>query len=102
MPDSEFTERDIILTHTGGGLQRISQLHGAYDPLQYPLLFDKGDYGWCLGLGNKVTIKQFYSYRLMERPDQPTLLFNGGKLFQQYVVDGFVQQYSGCNIRRGS
>jgi hypothetical protein len=90
MPDTEFSDRDIILTQTGGGLQRISQLHGAYDPLQYPLLFDKGDYGWFLGLGNnKVTIKQYYAYRLMERDNEPSLLFHGGKLFQQYVVDGF-------------
>jgi len=39
-------KRDILLkTHTGK-LQKISELHGAYDPLQYPLLFPYGEYGW--------------------------------------------------------
>jgi len=27
-------------------LKHISELHGAYDPLQYPLLFPHGEFGW--------------------------------------------------------
>src|SRR6185437_14894242 len=39
-------ERDIVLKTHEGRLRRISELNGAYDPLQYPLLFPYGKYGW--------------------------------------------------------
>ena len=39
-------ERDIVLKTHEGRLRRISELNGAYDPLQYPLLFPYGEYGW--------------------------------------------------------
>src|SRR5438046_1366191 len=38
--------RDIVIKTHEGYLRRISELHGAYDPLQYPLLFPYGEYGW--------------------------------------------------------
>jgi hypothetical protein len=38
--------RDIIIKTHEGQLRRISELNGAYDPLQYPLLFPYGEYGW--------------------------------------------------------
>src|SRR5215475_6085866 len=38
--------RDIVLKTHEGQLIHISELHGAYDPLQYPLLFPYGEYGW--------------------------------------------------------
>ncbi|CAG8716310.1 19050_t:CDS:1 [Dentiscutata erythropus] len=38
--------RDIILTTQQVYLQYITELHGAYDPLQYLLLFSRGEYGW--------------------------------------------------------
>ncbi|KAF7802211.1 ATP-dependent DNA helicase PIF1 [Senna tora] len=41
--DSEFAERDIILETQYGDLKRISELHPAYIPLQYPLLFPYGE-----------------------------------------------------------
>ncbi|CAG8469928.1 21899_t:CDS:2, partial [Gigaspora rosea] len=37
---------DILLRTTQGQLQRISECHAAYDPLQYPLLFPYGQLGW--------------------------------------------------------
>ncbi|OWZ02815.1 Transcriptional factor B3 [Phytophthora megakarya] len=39
-------DRDIVVNLRGGGLQRISDLHPAYDPLQFPLLFPFGEQGW--------------------------------------------------------
>lgn len=39
-------ERDIILETQSGLLRRISELHTAYLPLQYPLLFPKGEDGY--------------------------------------------------------
>jgi hypothetical protein len=38
--------RDIVLRCRDGFLQRISDLHTAYTPLQYPLLFPRGENGW--------------------------------------------------------
>ena len=38
--------RDIILRNRAGPLYRISDLHPAYVPLQYPLLFPRGENGW--------------------------------------------------------
>ena len=38
--------RDIVLKTHEGILKHISELNGAYDPLQYPLLFPYGEYGW--------------------------------------------------------
>ncbi|KAF8200376.1 hypothetical protein BJ912DRAFT_814430, partial [Pholiota molesta] len=38
--------RDIILRKHGGCLQHISELHPAYAPLQYVLLFPHGENGW--------------------------------------------------------
>ncbi|XP_074300820.1 uncharacterized protein LOC141632144 [Silene latifolia] len=39
-------KRDIIVKKSCGGLQRISELHPIYTPLQYPLLFPSGDDGY--------------------------------------------------------
>ena len=57
-----------------GRLQKISEVHLSYDPLQYILLFPKGDDGWHKDiplLGSKVrkrvSMMQFYSYRLQIR-----------------------------------
>ena len=38
--------RDIVLRRHDGPLRRISDLHTAYSPLQYPLLFPRGENGW--------------------------------------------------------
>ena len=68
------SNRDIVLKLHNGNLQIISELHPSYDPLQYVLLFPKGDDGWHLeipligGTQRKtVTPMQFYSYRLQVR-----------------------------------
>lgn len=47
LPGTSANEpRDIILRCRDGRLQRISDLHPAYIPLQYPLLFPRGENGW--------------------------------------------------------
>ena len=38
--------RDIVIKTIEGDLKHINELNGAYDPLQYPLLFPYGEYGW--------------------------------------------------------
>ena len=47
LPGAQFkTPRDIVLRNRAGPLYRISDLHPAYAPLQYPLLFPWGENGW--------------------------------------------------------
>ena len=40
--------RDLIIEHRGGPLKRISELHSAYLPLRFPLLYPFGEPGWHL------------------------------------------------------
>ena len=42
----EPTERDIVLQLCEGGLQRIPEIHPAYAPLHYVLMFPRGEDGW--------------------------------------------------------
>jgi len=47
LPEGELPNlRDIVMETYQGELKHISELHGAYDPLQYPLLFPHGEFGW--------------------------------------------------------
>ena len=50
MPNEPTATRDIIIHNKDGSLQHISELHRAYDPLQYPLLFVHGTDGYNLYL----------------------------------------------------
>ena len=38
--------REILIRSKAGGIWNISEIHGAYDPLQYPLLFPYSEHGW--------------------------------------------------------
>ena len=62
--------RDVILHSRNGILQRISEIHPAYDPCQYPVLFPYGTFGWfprCLrlrGVSKFVSLRDFVCFRL--------------------------------------
>ena len=91
--------RDIILTTQTEGLQRINECHPAYDALQYPILFPRGEIGWHPDIPytgadvdtsrKRVTIRQYTSYRIQMRHQHANVLHKGGRLFQQYIVDMF-------------
>lgn len=91
--DDDKGSRDIVLNCRDGRLQRVSELHRSYDPLQYPLMFPKGEDGYYLTIalnGNserKVSCMQFYAYRLMIRNDYDNFLHRYKSLFNQYCVD---------------
>lgn len=96
--DETPRHRDVRVRHRGRGLRTISELHSAYDPLMYVLLFPYGTPGWHSGLlqasGNRrITLKQFAAHRLMIRnrnlSTNPVHL--GGRLTQQYVVDQYAK-----------
>ena len=44
------SNQDIVLNLRDGTLRRISELHPSYDPLQYVLLFLRGNDGWHLDI----------------------------------------------------
>lgn len=64
----------------------------------YPVLFPLGDEGWHPELEKvdpsrnrkRVSMLQFYSYRLPVRSDFSPI-HQAGKLFQQYLVDAYVK-----------
>ena len=96
MLDEKHGNRDIVLKHREGGLQRIAETHRSYDPLQYPLLFPRGKDGWSIELlttkGKKLTPMKFYAFLMMFRPDPDfNTLLRWGKLMQQFIVDMYVK-----------
>lgn len=94
-------KRDIIVNSWTGGLRRISELHPSYSPLQFPILFPFGEDGYkvdiphrnvdpsCTAARQKCTMREFFAYRLQDRPDQFSLPLNGRRLFQQLLVDEY-------------
>lgn len=93
-------ERDILIESKTGGLKRISELHPAYLPLQYPLLFPYGEDGFRLGIdigfvdkeGRKrkhITMREFFAFRIQERYGESPIIVMAGRLYQQFLVDAF-------------
>ncbi|KAM0067527.1 hypothetical protein Hdeb2414_s0002g00062321 [Helianthus debilis subsp. tardiflorus] len=96
--DFNASNYDIIIHSKDGMPQRVSKLHQSYMPLQYLLLFPFGEEGWSPKLqlrkvdGSKdkgLTVNMYYSYQIHERAGVYSLLLNGGRLFQQYLVDAY-------------
>ncbi|XP_015950056.1 uncharacterized protein LOC107474925 [Arachis duranensis] len=71
--DIDQTDRDIIVETRSGRLQRINQLNPAYLGLQYPLLFLYKENG----------------YKKDVSLNKSNLDGRKGRLFQQFLVDGF-------------
>jgi len=76
-------------------LVRLKTTDGHCDPMVYPILFPRGDPGYQLSLkqtdGKKVSMLQFYSYRLFQRVDTFNPILLAGKLLHQYLVDSYVK-----------
>ena len=80
----------------------------------YPLLFPRGDPGWSESLQhaaeyrtakrNRITMLQYYSYRLAVRSEFSTI-HAAQKLFQQYLVDAYVRHEANrllfCRMNQG-
>jgi len=92
---SEGKPRDICVKQRNGGLKRISELHSAYDALQYPLLFPNGSQGWHTNIfkrqrKGKVTQREFYAYHGFSRDNNKyNPLELAGPIIQQYWVDQY-------------
>lgn len=97
---SEFERRDILLKKRSNEIKNISETHIAYDPLQYPLLFPRGETGYCINLkqinpstkeetNKPVSAMMYYNYKIMVREDNYLLHFR--QLFHQYLVDMYAK-----------
>jgi hypothetical protein len=95
---SQMQARDIILRKRDGLLLRISNLHPAYTPLYYVLLFPHGENGWHPDLRQegqegdddnprRLTQTRYVAYRLQVRQNEFSTILRGGRLFQRYLVD---------------
>lgn len=100
--DSTINKRDIILLRQDGDLMRISELHPSYLALQYPLFFPYAEDGYRTNIfhygvtdydetnkGTRVTMKEWFAYRVQERRNEFSMMLNGRRLFQQFMVDGY-------------
>ncbi|KHN42445.1 hypothetical protein glysoja_033913, partial [Glycine soja] len=95
------SKRDIIIETQHGQLQRIHELHSSYLALQYPLLFPYGEDEYRPDIlhnsrsdgkkrkRNRLTMREWFSYRLQCRSNESMTLLNSRRLFQQFVVDGY-------------
>ena len=58
--------REILVQTFSGNLINIQDTAGYYDPLQYPILFPFGTYGWDINTRsanrNKVSCRDYYAY----------------------------------------
>lgn len=93
-------KRDIILEKTSGKLKRINELHPCYLPMQYPLIFPYGEDGFRLGIKNgftgitknkkpNISMREFFSYRIMIRKVGSHVLLLSRRLLQQFLVDAY-------------
>ena len=95
--NTQLSHRDIVLQTRAGVLQIISDLHPAYIPLYYVLLFPYGENGWhpdlkirSLGRGGntkRLTQIRYVAYRLQVRENEYSSLLHGGRLLQRFIVD---------------
>ncbi|CAB3235853.1 unnamed protein product [Arctia plantaginis] len=93
--DEDKGPRDIVLNARDGRLQRVSEIHRSYDPLQYPLLFPFGNDGYCINIPQQntaarsktVSCMQFYAFRFMVRINDFNSIHYFKGLFNQYCVD---------------
>ncbi|KAL5177373.1 Replication protein A DNA-binding subunit C [Glycine soja] len=95
------SKRDIIVETQNVELQRIHELHPSYLPLQYPLLFPYGEDGYRADIlhrftssskkrkRNRLTMREWFAYRLQSRSNEAQTLLHSRKLFQQFIVDGY-------------
>ncbi|XP_053598610.1 uncharacterized protein LOC128668835 [Microplitis demolitor] len=97
-----FEKRDIILNSRDDKLKRISEIHRAYDTLQYPLMFCREEDGYHINipkrdektkrpLNKTVSASEFYSYRIMERNGEENHLLLFRTLLNQFLVDMYAK-----------
>jgi len=86
-------KRDIIIEKQSGRLKRINELHPTYLPLQYPLLYQKGEYGYRPNIlhkphpnshvakRKKVTMHEYFCFRMQSRDNEAQTILHLRRLF---------------------
>ena len=99
--DDSGNKRDIIVEGRSGKKKRINELHPQYLSLQYPLLFPYAEDGYRdkIFLKGKVietengrwrlSMREWFAYRMQQRDDETSLILMSGRLYQQFVVDAY-------------
>lgn len=98
--DESLGDRDILVETKTGQLKRINELNASYLGLQYPLLFPYGEDGYrediTLSTSNssvkgrkKVSMREFFAFRIHERDCEPSTIMCSKRLFQQFIVDAY-------------
>ncbi|KAL5194030.1 hypothetical protein HKD37_20G056166 [Glycine soja] len=82
-------------------LIKSNELHPAYLPLQYPLLYPKGEDGYRPNIlhkdhpnihaakRKKVTMREYFCYRLQSRNNEAQTILHSRRLFHQWIVDDY-------------
>ncbi|KAG2769380.1 hypothetical protein PC129_g23927 [Phytophthora cactorum] len=89
--------RDTLLYTKDHRLFRLYETHATYDLLQYLLLLPYGELGWTytdtydgdIVRRNKreMSLREHVAYRLYQKCDAQSVLYQGGRPFQQYCGD---------------
>ncbi|KAF7841548.1 uncharacterized protein G2W53_003846 [Senna tora] len=95
--DMTFGDRDIIVETQSGLLQCISELHPSYIPMHYRILFPYAEDGYQEYIlhqnqqrkRSKVTMREFFAYRLQDRENDHSILLLSRILLQQFIVDAY-------------
>jgi hypothetical protein len=99
--DAADFERDIIVEERSGLLKRISAFKPSYWPLQYPLLFPRGEDGYRKDIEFRdnerkasrkrlhITQLEWVAYRIQQREIENSAIVFARRLFHQFLVDSF-------------
>ncbi|KAK2371204.1 hypothetical protein QL285_084180 [Trifolium repens] len=99
--DAADFERDIIVEERSGLLKRISAFKPSYWPLQYPLLFPRGEDGYRKDIEFRdnerkasrkrlhITQLEWVAYRIQQREIENSTIVFARRLFHQFLVDSF-------------
>jgi len=99
--DAADFERDVVVEEQSGLLKRISVFEPSYLPLQYPLIFSRGEDGFRRDIQfsdkpKKATIQRLYvsmrewfAYYIQQRDIAESQLVYSRRLLQQFSVDGY-------------
>ncbi|XP_023159393.1 uncharacterized protein LOC101459168 [Ceratitis capitata] len=94
--------REIVIRRRNNNLQFIADAHRSYDALQYPLIFWKGQDGYCINIKQRdpvsgaktnknVSSKDYYAYRLTIRRGLDNVILRCRELCQQFMVDMYAK-----------
>jgi hypothetical protein len=99
--DAADFERDLVVEERSGLLKRLSVFEPSYLPLQYPLIFSRGEDGFHRDIKFSdrptkkpikrvfVSMKEWFAYKIQQRVQDYAALLYSRRLFQQFLVDAY-------------